>query len=87
MQGGVPLVTLNKLDAMAVQLKYKDSPLSMIVVLPNKRTGLAELDAQLRNADVALIARKMRTSYTVKVSLPKFRVEFAVSLKDTLEKV
>lgn len=78
---------MEKLDSTAVQLKYKDSTISMIIVLPNKRTGLAALDAQLKTTSLEYVVGKLHSHDKVKVSMPKFKVEFSVSLTETLKKV
>lgn len=78
---------MDGLDATAIQLKYKDSDMSMIVVLPNKRNGLAALDEKLKQTNLSSIVGQMRTSDKVEVFLPKFKVEFEVSLPETLKKV
>lgn len=86
-KANVPFATLEKLFATAVQLKYKDSHLSMIIVLPNKRTGLGALDDQLKQTNLEAILDSMYISGEVKLSLPRFKVEFAVALKKPLTKV
>lgn len=78
---------MDNLDATAIQLKYKDSDMSMIVVLPNQRSGLAALDAKLKATNLGAIVGRMTISDKVAVSLPKFKVEFEVSLPKTLAKV
>lgn len=61
--------------------------MSMIIVLPNKRTGIGALDAKLKQTNLSAIVGQMHVSDKVSVSLPKFKVEFEVSLPDTLKKV
>lgn len=77
---------LEKLDATAVELPYKDSDISMLIILPNKRTGLADLEKNLHNVDLAEISRNMY-SQEVNVELPKFKIEFDIELNEPLQKV
>lgn len=75
-----------ELDATALELPYKDSDMSMLIVLPNQRTGLGELVAKLKDADLAELTTKMyRTE--VSVALPKFKIEHEVKLPAVLKEV
>lgn len=74
------------LDATGLEMKYKDSDISMFIILPNKRTGLAALEEKLSDINLKELSSKM-FSVDVHVTLPKFKVEFSMSLKDTLTKV
>ncbi|XP_017475807.1 PREDICTED: leukocyte elastase inhibitor-like [Rhagoletis zephyria] len=77
---------LSDFDAKAIELPYKDSDLSMLIVLPNKVDGLQALEQKLANVDLNLIAERMR-SQSVDVFLPKFRIEFDVDLKQPLQQL
>ncbi|XP_049309159.1 serine protease inhibitor 42Dd isoform X1 [Bactrocera dorsalis] len=77
---------LADLDAKAVELPYKNSDLSMLVLLPNKVDGLAALEQKLSNADLNLIVERMRGA-DVDIFLPKFRIEFEVDLKQPLQQL
>ena len=77
---------LKGLDATALELKYKKSDLSFVIVLPNSRTGLSTLESKLKNYDLTKIYDKMVKS-EVKVTIPKFKVEFAIKLNDVLKKM
>lgn len=60
--------------------------MSMFIILPNKRTGLARLESQLKDVDLKNLTTNMYRS-EVEVSIPKFKIEFEVSLVDALKKV
>lgn len=60
--------------------------MSMFIILPNKRTGLPRLEEQLKDVDLKNLTAKMHRS-EVEVSIPKFKIEFEVSLVDALKKV
>lgn len=77
---------LDDLDASALELKYAESDISFVVVLPNSRTGLPALEAALKNYDLANITGQMYKQ-KVEVTLPKFKIEYEISLNDVLQKV
>ncbi|XP_055310176.1 antichymotrypsin-2-like [Sitodiplosis mosellana] len=76
--------SLPDLDATALQMKYADSELSMIFILPNSRTGLSALEDKLKNYDLGSVTDKMQER-KVEVSIPKFTVEFETNLNDALK--
>ncbi|XP_075168018.1 serine protease inhibitor 42Dd-like [Haematobia irritans] len=76
--------TLDDLDATAVRLPYRDSDLSMVVILPNSRTGLSTLQENLRNVSLSSIAEKLDRIRGIRISLPKFKVEFTINLNGPL---
>lgn len=77
---------VEKLDATALELPYKDSDITMMIILPNKRTGLAELESKLNTVDLSDISSSLR-SQEVNVELPKFKIEFDINLNEPLQKV
>lgn len=79
--GNVP-----SLDATAIELPYKDSDVSMLIILPNSRTGLSALEAKLHTIDFSEITKKMREQ-EVNVEIPKFKIEFDIELNEPLSKV
>ncbi|XP_055379640.1 serine protease inhibitor 42Dd-like isoform X2 [Condylostylus longicornis] len=74
------------LDATALGMPYSDSDLEMVIVLPNKKDGLAALENKLKSADILNLANQMKT-YDVDVYLPKFKVESKFKLNDALSKM
>jgi serpin B len=77
---------LEDLQSTAVELPYKDSDISMLIILPNKKTGLKELESKLKTLDLNDISSKMYST-EVNVEIPKFKIEFEVELKEPLTKV
>lgn len=75
-----------ELDAKAIEMPYKDSDMSMIIILPNSRTGLSALEDKLQTVNLSELSKKM-CSVEVTVSLPKFKVEYEISLPEVLKKV
>lgn len=74
------------LDAAVLEMKYVESELSLLVILPNKRSGLAALESKLKDANLKTITEELYREY-VDVLMPKFKIEYQVNLKDVLKKV
>lgn len=77
---------LDELDASVLELEYANSPLSFFVVLPDSRIGLPTLEGKLKNFDFKKITDTLFKA-EVKVALPKFKVQFELSLKEALHEV
>ncbi|XP_070068348.1 serine protease inhibitor 42Dd isoform X2 [Drosophila takahashii] len=77
---------LPALDATALELPYKDSDLSMLIVLPNSKTGLAALEEKLRITALSQITQALHKTQVV-VKLPKFKAEFQVELTDVFQQL
>lgn len=84
---------LAELDAKVLELPYRNSNLKLIVLLPNTVDGVFELRSKLKSAGLKTVMEKLREQQTanqaakVQVSLPKFKVQFDLSLEDVLAKV
>lgn len=74
------------LDATALELPYKDSDITMMIILPNKRGGLATLENKLGTINFSEMSNKMY-SQEVNVEIPKFKIEFDIKLNEPLKKV
>lgn len=77
---------LDDLDATALKLDYKESAFSFVIILPNTRTGLYELETRLKDYDLAKVDDRMSTQ-RVDISIPKFEFDFEVHLNSLLQKV
>ncbi|XP_013104704.2 antitrypsin isoform X1 [Stomoxys calcitrans] len=75
-----------ELDATALEMRYKDSDLSMLVLLPKSRTGLAKLEEKLKSVSLNELAQKMYTTDVI-VDFPKFKTEFNVELSGVLQQL
>ncbi|BFG06180.1 serine protease inhibitor 42Dd [Drosophila madeirensis] len=91
----VPMMNLKKkfryaalpeLDAAALELPYADSDLSMLIVLPNSRSGLTALEEKLRGTPLSVITQSLQTTEVV-VKLPKFKAEFQVELSEVFQQL
>lgn len=74
------------LDCKILELPYKNSDISMVIFLPNERNGIKNLEKKITNFDFSTYDRAM-SKIEVDVSLPKFKIESTIPLKDTLSKV
>jgi len=73
-------------DVQLLELAYKDENLSMIVVLPNKRFGLEEVEKQFNLETVTEWMGQMRKREVV-VYMPKFKMTTGFELSDYLCKM
>ncbi|KAL7017863.1 hypothetical protein ACKWTF_010549 [Chironomus riparius] len=76
----------DELDATALELPYKDSDITMMIILPNKRGGLAALEKNLNKVDFSEMSNRMY-SQEVNVEIPKFKIEFDIKLNEPLKKM
>ncbi|KAF5269269.1 hypothetical protein FQR65_LT02570 [Abscondita terminalis] len=75
-----------ELDSKLLEMKYTNHNVSMVIILPNKRDGIDDLEKKLVNVDLSKLTHGMRTVY-VEVSLPKFKIETTIDLKSVLTKM
>ncbi|XP_023302346.2 antichymotrypsin-2-like isoform X2 [Lucilia cuprina] len=73
-----------ELDATALEMRYKNSDLSMLIILPNSRTGLADLEEKLKNVSLPDLTKRMFNTKVI-VDMPKFKAEFEVELNEALK--
>ncbi|XP_005177806.1 antitrypsin [Musca domestica] len=74
---------LQDLDCSVVRLPYKDSDISMLIVLPNSKTGLTSLEEKLRTVSLKSLKPHLSKDH-VEVSMPKFEAEFEINLSEPL---
>ncbi|TMW42169.1 hypothetical protein DOY81_012752, partial [Sarcophaga bullata] len=58
----------------------------MLVILPNSRTGLVDLEEKLKNVTLKDLSQRMYTTKVI-VGMPKFKAEFDVELSEPLKKM
>ncbi|XP_049308680.1 uncharacterized protein LOC105224657 [Bactrocera dorsalis] len=75
-----------ELDATGVELKYANSQLTMMILLPNKLDGLAEMEQRLHDVDLNSLSKRMLME-TVTIRIPKFRISYDVNMKAPLTKL
>ncbi|KAF2894701.1 hypothetical protein ILUMI_11472 [Ignelater luminosus] len=74
------------LDAKILELPYNNQDVSMVIILPNAVDGIANLEKKMESVDFAGLTRHMR-SVEVDVSLPRFKIETTIDLKDVLQQM
>lgn len=74
------------MDATALQLPYNNSNVKMLFILPNSKTGLSALESKLNHININQISRMM-TESDIRISIPKFKIEFDVDLNEPMKKV
>ncbi|XP_075149478.1 serpin 31A [Haematobia irritans] len=83
----VKFVELKEMDARAVELPYEhDDEIAMLLILPNRRDGLKELEEKLKNVNLSSISEQMQME-SVQLLLPKFKIDFECSLRQVLQKL
>ncbi|MBU6153090.1 MAG: serpin family protein [Bdellovibrionales bacterium] len=70
-------------DSKWLEIPYKDSPLSMILVLPRKDFDLKTVESRLDSASVSDTMTKMKEE-RIELALPKFKMSEKSSLKEDL---
>ncbi|XP_055308004.1 serine protease inhibitor 42Dd-like [Sitodiplosis mosellana] len=78
------IAELHELDIAALRLDYLKSNYSFIIILPNKRTGLSTLEAQLQKINLSKIVEQMKF-ITYRVEIPKFKVKTKFRLNEILK--
>lgn len=77
---------IKDLEAKAIELKYENSNISFVIVLPKSRTGLPALEVKLKDYDLGKIAEQLNERrYAVRI--PKFKVEYDINLNNVLKNV
>lgn len=74
------------LDAKILEMQYTNKDVSMVIILPNARDGIKNLESKLVDVDLSTITNNMDT-VEVQVSLPKFKIETDMDLGEILTKV
>ncbi|EDV35895.1 uncharacterized protein Dana_GF12243 [Drosophila ananassae] len=82
------LADIPELGASALGLNYRDSNISMLILLPKQVNGLRALEAQLADPqfDLNRIAARLQRQ-NVLVRLPKFRIEFDQDMTQPLKQM
>jgi serpin B len=70
-------------DLQAIELPYKGGAISMLVLLPAEKQGLSRVENLLTREKLATIESGLRRC-SVELSLPKFKLEWELSMNKTL---
>lgn len=79
-------LSIDNLDASAVEMQFANSKFSFVIVLPKSRTGLQALEGKMKDYEVSRIVENMHKR-RIYLTIPKFTVEFEIKLNDVLQKV
>ncbi|GFY49869.1 serpin B3 [Trichonephila inaurata madagascariensis] len=71
-------------DFKAVELPYKGENISMLILLPNQRDGLRDLEESLTPEELSEIQLQMYET-NVMISLPKFKIRFEKELSPAIQ--
>jgi len=76
----------NEIGARSLSMDYKDSNFSMMIVLPNEDKSLLEVERSMVTMKTSL-ASLLDKAYKseIRVMFPKFKMEYEIDLKGTLE--
>ncbi|EDW08694.1 serine protease inhibitor 42Dd [Drosophila mojavensis] len=75
-----------ELNCTALDMPYKDSDLSMFVLLPQEREGLKDLAEKLKGVNLVDLAGKLNVE-EVQVKFPKFKADYSIELADKLKQL
>ncbi|XP_063903044.1 leukocyte elastase inhibitor-like isoform X3 [Zophobas morio] len=75
--------SIKEMGAKILELPYTNKNLSMVIILPFERNGIAELEKKLTTVNLAEITNELWNAQ-VTVALPKFKIEQTIDLKDSL---
>ncbi|XP_045471143.1 antichymotrypsin-2-like isoform X11 [Harmonia axyridis] len=76
----------DNLKAKVLEMPYSNQEFSMVIILPDERDGIKDLEAKLEKVDLTKITEDMYPS-DVNVALPKFKIETTVNLNEALDKI
>lgn len=74
------------LNARALELKYANSNYTFMIILPDNRTGLADLESKLKYVHLGDVSAQMSFD-ELEITIPKFAIEYEVKLNDVLKNV
>ncbi|XP_073847653.1 uncharacterized protein [Musca autumnalis] len=74
-------------ECEALEIPYKDSDLSMFVLLPFKRDGLQAMADKLKGANLLDLDQQLRTVNDMIVKFPKFKIEYSVELSKVMQEM
>jgi serpin B len=77
---------LDEAAFQALELPYRGSTASMVILLPKAVDGLARIEAELSLSTLESWLAKL-SSHRVQVSIPRFRLTEQIELKDTLSEL
>lgn len=77
---------INELEASALELKYENTSLSFVIVLPNRLNGLSTLEDRLKKFDLSNIDKLFQYD-SFDIFIPRFKIEYEIELNKVLKNV
>lgn len=77
----------DELKVQALEIPYKGSKMSMVILLPDEIAGLSTLEERLTASKLSNLLSSMGKPTVVELQLPKFKIEQTVDLKKNLEAI
>jgi len=77
---------IEDLDALVLDLPFENENYSMLILLPNKKDGLADLESKLPGLDLKSLGDKLSYQLAV-LRMPKFKIEHTIDLKEALSQM
>ena len=74
------------MEAKVLEMKYENSDITMMIILPNKNDGLSALESKISQVNFQDLAESLEYNY-VDMKLPKFKIEFNINMNEPLKKV
>ncbi|XP_037508764.1 leukocyte elastase inhibitor B-like [Rhipicephalus sanguineus] len=74
-----------ELGARALEIPYRGEKASMVILLPDEVDGLYCLEESMTGTRISMLLANMRLVQDVQVSLPKFKFDYTLPLKETME--
>jgi serpin B len=72
------------LNAHAIELPLEKYDFKFYIILPDSKTGLAELESKLHQVNLNEALSSLKSQY-VKLEIPKFKIENKIDLKEVLQ--
>ncbi|XP_070378406.1 ipis-1-like [Dermacentor albipictus] len=81
------MASSEELGVTALEIPYRGGKTSMVVLLPNDVEGLSNLEEALTAPKLAKLLNNLGGFTDVELYLPKFKLEQAIGLKETLQEM
>jgi serine protease inhibitor len=75
---------LPELNAHAIELSLEKYDFKFYIILPDSKTGLAELESKLHQVNLNEALSSLQSQF-VKLEIPKFKIENKIDLKEVLQ--
>lgn len=77
---------IDELNSKVIEIPYKDSDISMMIILPNKNDRLSTLESKIDKTKLGNLSKKLNSQEVI-LEIPKFKIEFEINMNEPLIKV